>query len=462
MKTSIQHLLRTPVKTALFLLLVAAGTALLVFSAVLWTTTVQKMDAVEGMFTTIATVTQASDDVAVYSSWDAATKTYRNFRASRYSRVLGIDALLFDGANYINGPEKRPYYGAYLPEYKKTDTQYGFADMFFVAEFTPLEDCVPTEPVPVQAVRVLHRTVPGNDTFWFCDHHNDTPPALEKGKTYIGCLFAAANAHADAASTAYTECYPWMSPDCTQFDQQGNPVDNDVAPAPAMWEEVGPDFYNTARGKVWQNLLDSICRLDETIPVLPTNALTLLPSFHSGDALLTQGREISAAEFADGARVCLISAEFAQNNALAVGDTLPLPLYFANHRSAPGLLMGYATGALDFSLLNSAGDLYPVFSREEYTIVGIYRYRSFLAGGLGASEIGRDTVIIPMRSVRASDQHNIANFGPMQATTTSFQIENGTIAAFDARFAAQPQSKHFEIRYDDGGYEAISGSLQNT
>ena len=55
---SIRQLLRTPVKTLLFVLLLAAVTIMLVFGSVLYLQTQAHIEAVEDQFTTIGMVTQ--------------------------------------------------------------------------------------------------------------------------------------------------------------------------------------------------------------------------------------------------------------------------------------------------------------------------------------------------------------------------------------------------------------------
>ena len=77
--------------------------------------------------------------------------------------------------------------------------------------------------------------------------------------------------------------------------------------------------------------------------------------------------------------------------------------------------------------------------------------------------MARNMVIIPSKSVKASDENNIVDFGPMLDTTTSFQISNGSIAEFEAAIKRLvPESSLLEITYDDNGYEKISGDLKST
>lgn len=58
MLKSLKQLLRTPVKALLFLLLLAASTVLLVLGAGLLIRTNARIDAAEGEFKTVGTVTQ--------------------------------------------------------------------------------------------------------------------------------------------------------------------------------------------------------------------------------------------------------------------------------------------------------------------------------------------------------------------------------------------------------------------
>ena len=73
MKNSLKQLLRTPMKTCLFFLLMTAATALLVLGAELWQNTQAKIDAAEGLFVTLGTVEQLPDYEAPVDNASAAT-----------------------------------------------------------------------------------------------------------------------------------------------------------------------------------------------------------------------------------------------------------------------------------------------------------------------------------------------------------------------------------------------------
>lgn len=459
MKNSFKQLFRTPVKLFLCAVTVIGSTALCVLGLLLWQQANSQIRSLEESFTTIATVEQTPNTTKLSSVWDAALGAYIHSSAPVYDSILSVDCLENVEFPFLDGPEKRPYYGAYLPSGLTTTATRQATANYYIVEFTPLETCVPSQPVRVDVVRVLFGNQNG-DSLWFCDHFSENPPTLEKGKTYIACMQYWGNTHGEAISTT-VEFVPLLCPYTTQYDSNGNKVESSVIPdRDTLWEEVTEGFYETGRGQYWLNLAESLQGLDSTIPVLPTDSLSLLPSFHEGKASLVEG-EITEEQFQEGAGVCLVTEEFARVNNLSVGDSLSLSLYFANYNTPASQLFGYSSGALDFSLLNSEGQVYSTFFEKEYTIAGIYRYSpdGSETVQLGASEMSRDMVIVPAKSITVSDENNIADYGPMSATTTSFQIGNGSIAACEAALASLPQSRFLTVTFDDNGYTQIMDSV---
>ena len=460
MKNSLKQLFRAPVKLLLCGVAVMGSTALCVLGLILWQRAEGEIRSLEENFTTLATVEQTPNATELSSVWDAALGAYIHSSAAVYDSFLPVNIVEETGFPFVAGPEKRPYYGAHLPSGLETTTTRQATSNYYIVEFTPQETCVPTQPVRVDVVQVLFGNQDGN-SLWFCDHFSQNPPTLEKGKTYIACMQYWPNTHGEAISTT-VEFVPLLCPYTTQCDSSGNRLESAVVPdRDTLWEEVTDGFFETGRGQYWLNLAESLQGLDTTLPVLPTDSLSLLPSFHQDKATLVEGEEITEEQFQEGASVCLITEEFARTNGLHLGDSLPLSLYFANYNTPASQLFGYASSALDFSLLNREGQVYPTFFEDTYTIVGIYRYspEGSESVQLGASEMGRDMVIVPAKSVTASDADNIADYGPMSATTTSFQIENGTIAACEAAFADLPQSQFLSITFDDNGYTQIMDSV---
>ena len=106
MKNSLKQLLRTPMKTCLFFLLMTAATALLVLGANLWAQTQAQMDAVEKQFTTLGTVEQLPDYEApvktktLDSLWLGAEET-----ESVYGTVYDESVLDFRAPHTCTGPK---------------------------------------------------------------------------------------------------------------------------------------------------------------------------------------------------------------------------------------------------------------------------------------------------------------------------------------------------------------------
>ena len=468
MLNSIKQLFRTPFRFVLFLLLSASGTALLIFGVNLWHETSAKLAAVEKGYTTIGTVQQKESSMSVESIWNSGSKTYTNFEEPVYDKIIPVSILKQKGLNYLSGPEKRPYYGALMSNYQlpKDKSNANMENYFFIAEFSPVKDCVPSEPVLVKTVKVLYGDAHGSTEFWFCDETNDHPKPLKAGKTYIAYLLVTENTHTKAQAGTEVQCQPYGYPISSQCGKDGKLIDSELNKDSNYlqnncWEEVTKDFYTTGRGRYWLSYIQSMKMLKKTIPVLPTESLTLLPSFHDGQSSIVSGREISSKEYKNGEPVCLITEQFAQINGLKIGDNVTLPLIYADYSFAPSWAFAYSAGGFPFELINAQGEPYQTFWKAKYKIVGIYRFTGNQASFSNSSEIGRDEVIIPAKSVKASDENNIVAYGPMQSGTTSFQIPNGSIAKFEEALKKLPESSFLNIEYDDNGYEQVSGNLKS-
>lgn len=476
MLNSLKQLIRTPVKTVLFLLLMAAATALLVLGANLWADTQQKIDRVEESFTTIGTVEQKPSGTREVSYWDFMSKDTVSYTADVYDPALSVDILDFEGANYLAGPEKRPFYFGYNSALKLPDSINSLEIYTFIIEFTPDEDCVPTEPVHVTAERVLYGNLSGREDFWFCNHSAENPMPLEAGKHYIAMMweFYTSYSHPDFDSRVGAEMTPIGIPQSVQsVDGVRVPLEDELD-GNTQLEEVTDGFYDTAHGKYWLELAKACERLDGAYCVLPASNMNLLPSFHEQDVIIRDGREITKEEFASGAEVCLVSTTFAFTNNLQVGDKIPVEPAEADYSEVIGdKFSAYQTTRNP--MLNAEGKPFEPFWSAEYEIVGLY-YTVDTQIMPGMSEIGNEyanTIVVPANSIRASDENNVlycggyagsnpGNFASLRAYNTSFQIPNGTTAEFmEAFYAAVPEADQLEITFYDNGYEQVIGGLNN-
>ena len=452
-KNSLRQMLRTPVKTVSFLLLVALTAMFLSVGANLLLFTQRSLETFEKSFKTIGTVQQQPKMLKEYASWNQAQQAYSYRTIPVYDSLMPLSLLDFADAPYIHLPEKRPFYGAYHESYDMGYFYQSYDLHWMILELSPLEDCIPSEPVRMNVKRILYGGLSKYvEDILFCDPYNENPQPMYADKTYILSVqvwaLSSMYGYEDRSST--NEVFvPTLGVESTQYDKTGAQIPDPYGYQAECWEEVTEGYYDTPRGQRWDELIKAIERLPKTIPVIPTNAAQLLMAFHTGSANIIEGRDISQEEHARGDNVCLLQRQFARSNNITPGDTLPLPLYFVDYSSTPTI-----TGSvLHGGLLNAQGKAYPIFEDSAYTVVGIYDiygapYES------STFDIAGNTVIIPTASVKNSDESNIIAWGPMRAATTSFEIPNGAIGLFEEKWNQQGIDG-LEITFYDKGYTRL-------
>lgn len=454
---SLKQLFRRPGKALIFFLLLAAATALLSFAAVSMAETSQRIDAAESQFTTVATVAQDRQPG---------------------DKLLRADMLDFEGAEYVNPPETRPYYLARVEGCQGYgENSHMSAASIHVVEFTPLEENKAVdEPVKMRIEKAYYnkydhtknswigyssqeKDLEPGDIAYFIQDYIQQPTTYRLGKTYMANFW-----YSDADSIEHD--IPVYSvhgaPVSTQRDPETGEITNsDVFSdnRKRRFDEVTEGFWEPGGlGEIWLKWVDQLKLWDRHwLPVIPTNGMNLLPSFHSRDTYVDDGRAISDEEFMSGSRVCMVSNKVALSG-IRVGDriTLPLHMAFYGYRPSQFFSFEFALG-YDFSPLNAQGDVYEPFFEDEYEVVGIYR--SIYDGG---NELYNEAFIVPSKSITTSDENNIVYYSPMNHWSTSFQIPNGKIAEFNtALHNAVPEASKLEIVYDDNGYGEIMQSLKN-
>jgi len=461
-------MLRTPIKTVSFVLLIVLSVCLFSLGVSLLIVSGENIEEFEASYITIGTVRQIADATDTIDRWDAGWQVNTYNSRPVYDTIMPLSVLDFDGANYIHPPEKRPFYGAYMPgfiigaepEWEAQRIKNMESVWFRVIEIKPLEDCVPSQPVRVKLVRVLFGTMSGPDEIWFCDHNRKDPPPMSADKTYIMDVTSyPLSLHSDFSQSMEFEYVPstgWM--DSSQVDSNGQPVLGLLGTGD-YWTEVTDGNYDTPRGRQILAYIEGLKRYIFTIPVKPTNSTNLIMAFYNGNAAIVEGRDIKEEEYASGERVCLVQRNFARNNGLTVGDALTLPLYCADYSSpSAGCFPPDSSGFPRSNPVNAQGELYHVFDSGTYTIVGIYDSRS------GAYEtkdfdMGYNEVVIPAASVKNSDENNIIEYGPMRFHNTSFQIPNGTIDDYTEAWNKLGIT-NLEIEFYDNGYTKLIDGLE--
>lgn len=450
---------RTPLQLLLMIVLIMIVTVMLTVGGNLWVTSEKLSKAYEDDFITIGTVTQKPDAVVEVEEWDAEKNDYTFYKRSRYNRYATAEDLEFPGVSYLAGPEKRSYWGSYVPEYVHEDDlqEYHDDDFVIVAEFSPLEDCMPDETVKIKITRVLgdSKTLEGF-VGWFCDHYNRYPEELKADKTYVAKIQQRGWAHGSLWEESgkehrELEYYPEeVTP--TLYTPEGERIEDTLAMKGIY--EVTEGFYETAPGKRLLAAANDAALYYDTQPVLGTNSTDLLMPFYEGSAWVYEGRYPTQEEYAAGSPVCLAPRGFAENNGLSVGDQVTTRLYYtcpADEVEWNFMIMG--GGSYRFSFLGFDGEILTPFEEKAYTIVGLYDYTPAVRG------LGREELIVPINSVEKKTE-NIVQYGAMADGSTSFQIENGTVADF-LEASAKNGADNLIFTFYDRGYAALTEGIRN-
>lgn len=454
---SMKQMRRSPLKSILFFLLIGICAFFLALGGSLWYMGDSGFQNFDELYTTIGTVEQKYEGTKLNSSWNPETQEYEYYNSGYYGEWVDEDVLDFEGADYILKPRQRPYFGAYI---ENLYNGIGSPNMG-VVEATPLETGSIYPSLPMRVERVLEGTMEEGEIFYLCDHQSVTPDTLEAGKTYVMQLSMFGTAHGsrvpqDEMAPEY-QLYPGIA--SSQYTIDMEPVYDPITEEDRWYDEVTDGFYETERGKRWLELSSYQDYDMRTIPVQPTDDTSLLMYFYNGEAQITEGRDITEEEYAEGAKVCLVPEMLAMQLGLDLGDKLTLPLYYADYSRSVGdaFVLG-GRGGVSVNLLNAEGEIYQVFNEQEYEIVGLYTAED---KGEGSYTAGNNEVVIPWNALPENCwADNIAGRGPMKGATTSFQIKNGTIDEFREKWEALGID-NLEIRFYDMGYTQLQESLEN-
>ena len=471
MKNSLKQMMRTPVRTILFLTLMVFAAFLMTLGAGIWLKGNRTLEQYEDRFMTIGTVRQIPDSFEQELLWNAETRDYDVKKNAQYSSYFTPEDLLFPGAEYIAGPEQRSLFIAYQPEYttlyKSMNTE-PLSWSALIAEFSPVEDCVPSESVQIRITKVI-----GGDprlegvVDYFCDHRNPTPEMLYKDKTYVAML---GHQGFSIHEKAYEEKMQSKSEVRIGLELVPYSLESELLwpdgsrPEDAFRDgqqifEVTDEFYETETGRRILNLANSELIWQDCQPVTGTYQTALLMPFYNGQAYICEGRDISEEEYANGGKVCLAPKTFMENNGLSVGDSVKVQLLYTDRKANAGRMFSLGGGIKFYSgQVDAGGNPLEVFETSDYTVVGIYDVT--FSGTESIFDPGADELIVPMESIEARHGTNLMSCGPMTDVTSSFRIPNGSIDEF-LRGWAQYGTDKLEFTFYDMGYSRLKAGIDN-
>lgn len=455
-KNSIRQLLRMKGRAVLFLLLLFLASGLFSLGRGFWLINQEKSEAYEGTFKTIGLVEQKAAAIEKVENWDPETGEYKIYPKQIYGPYHPLEVLDFEGAEYLSGPEKRVTYGAYRPDYQVygrdgDDIDSGLR-LGFVLEVVPLKDGVLDHTMKVRVEKVWKgRGVREGDIIRVCDHFNPTPDTVYADKRYVIDVYDSFGGHVEGD----LEFCPGGTIHSQQMGADGKRIPDELESG-YFYEEVTEDFWESEKSRRWRNLLEVWDYPNHVFPVTGTCDIGLLMPFYTGEAYLVSGRDFTEEEYAQGEKVCLIPERFADRNGLKIGDQIRLPLLVADHQYPAGRNFS-VYGSAGYSYLNAKGEPYEVFEDSLYMVTGIY---GGTAGMLEEYGMGYQEILIPDRSVKMSDENNLVFYGPMRGSTTSFEIENGTIEEYLAKWE-RLGIDDVEITFYDKGYTELEANINN-
>lgn len=447
LRNGLKRMRRTPLRTILFFLLVSFAAALLATGGGLWKLSRENVEYFESIFQTVATVEQRPERFVRTQRWDADDETYRTYNMAEYGDPIPLSVLDFEGAGYISGPEKRAWYAAYVPEYKLLEWNEGIGNIM-VVEASPVEDGAPAGPLKMEIKRILYSYYQENaPAIYFCDHDNPHPEMMYADKTYIMCVGSGVP-HGWPENPGHNEYNPYYVLSSTQAAPDGTRLESRLSGAVAA--EVTPGFYQTEEGKAWLALVDECEKRCQSVPVTATQNTDLIQVFYDGDVYMEEGRGFEEQDYSEGRKVCLVPRKFARRNELQVGDSLHLPLRYANYADSANVAWE--------GILTASGEGWQVFEDGYWEICGIYDVSPSAGTKSRGYQLAYNEIIIPASSIENSDSDNIAASGQMEGYTTSFEIPNGTIEEWKELWEKQGVDG-LEVTFYDKGYTRLEDGL---
>ena len=215
------------------------------------------------------------------------------------------------------------------------------------------------------------------------------------------------------------------------------------------------DYLNSDAASTWREDIVPLCQLNyESAAVILTDRAESMYSFNTGDEALLSGRFFTGEEYTNGDDVCVISAAYAEQNGLRLGDMIQLDYYdsgfgeYNNGATANSMLAAEDPGPYCQRYYMSLDDAIGVC--KNYTVIGIYTGARF---AFGAYQLNADTILVPKASVpNAQNYETRAN-----SLLNTFVLKNGSAKEFEKYMEQQNLAGQF--LYFDQDFSSMQESL---
>ena len=215
------------------------------------------------------------------------------------------------------------------------------------------------------------------------------------------------------------------------------------------------DYLNSDAASTWREDIVPLCQLNyESAAVILTDRAERMYSVNTGDEALLSGRFFTGEEYTNGDDVCVISAAYAEQNGLRLGDMIQLDYYdsgfgeYNNGATANSMLAAEDPGPYRQRYYMSLDDAIGVC--KNYTVIGIYTGARF---AFGAYQLNADTILVPKASVpNAQNYETRAN-----SLLNTFVLKNGSAKEFEKYMEQQNLAGQF--LYFDQDFSSMQESL---
>lgn len=422
LKNSFRNVVRTPIKTALFILLLAAVTSFLCFGINMQLSVSQSLEAAGQAFATIGVVEYRDPNNS------GIERHWYNYDFTPIINSKFVES--FDQRLYLSGMSEEIVISKELSR-SRSGYQYS------VIEFTPVEIITEGKLYRGKIQKVLHSydsSIKEGNTI-LIEIDSVTKYDLKIGKSYITSVYKGWDPN-------IPEIY-CVNEFSIQLDLKGVGYTWERGEhfEEAVMEITGEGYLEKGAGLMWADIIQMYKNSIKTATVFTTNDLKSILIFHQGNAVVTMGRTFIQEDYREGSRVCIISDKMARSNGLELGDRLSFT--FSKYS-----LMEIRDSIMSADSINH-NNIVEVVSFE---IVGLYKLVGSMSGAYGLYE---DTVFIPQKSIQYWPE--VYETGDNQV---SFRLTTGRVEDFLEEMD-QFELPGLNFIFYDQGYSRVRGTLDS-
>ncbi|MDR0325778.1 MAG: hypothetical protein LBI19_06780, partial [Oscillospiraceae bacterium] len=334
MKYGIKAIVRTPLKTALFFLLIAAVTAFLSLGVGIWRGAEGMLDDADEIFKTAGEFVYTGGNYPDGSVHDETLQT----AAAAFDRSLLTRPE-------VKAAEENYLMPAYVEDFapRRADMPYGRTAVMIVTVNYPMDMLDMPDIFNVFIENVLYS--PGGHMGMAMLMYQPEGMTLQRGQSYVvvGRIVTIKGHNYNGLQV--------MSPEELGYTDAPFPF---IAEVDSVLDE-GP-FWDGEAGAFYRDVVEKLRILNSSSDVIATHDVTAVSEFHRGEFTLKSGSFFTEEHHQSGT-YCIVPERFARRFNVSVGDTVDLSVL--PQTAGTGRFMGY----------DPSGGFAGV---SAYTIIGIY------------------------------------------------------------------------------------------